>query len=474
MVIYYRKKFYAIDNACYHHGGPLLQGDIEDFGGHLCIECPWHRYKIALDTGEGLYVSLELPPSGGKPKSTIRSKGCKQRVHKVSVDSQGEVYLIVDLSGPYIESDRYAAMAIANKEEPTSMPSVYNKANSSTDMNSLSNREPYQELHSRNPLSDTSRGEKLLNPLLSPTKNHFDGRGFVRSKQWNRFGVDRPRGVSNGELIVSCNRIENVGECVCEFFFVRRSGTLEQTIKPGQFVELELPVTSTSNASALWRRKWTVCTVNVESSLFSLIVRANRSNPGCASMWLHNYSLHAPLKVQSIGGTCTLIDHLPRIRAFQGRVLWLTAGIAITSAYAGIFSAFSDINPVIQTIPHLHIVHLHVDRYIKCIPKLKDFVLHSCSNPQKINGTTDKKLIFKAFLTQQSGPAAADNKEWERFITYGRRMHTGDVEETVQREFGSAGGFLAYVCGPLQFIENFSETLVSIGVSEADIIRDQL
>ena len=33
------------------HGGPLLQGDIEDFAGHACLVCPWHRYKIELNTG---------------------------------------------------------------------------------------------------------------------------------------------------------------------------------------------------------------------------------------------------------------------------------------------------------------------------------------------------------------------------------------------------------------------------------------
>ncbi|CCW71001.1 unnamed protein product [Phytomonas sp. Hart1] len=473
MIIYYRKKFYAMDNACYHHGGPLLNGDIEDFGGHLCIECPWHRYKIALDTGEGLYVSLELSSSGGKPKSTIRSKGCKQRVHKVSVDNQGEVYLIINLSGPSIESDRYATMEIANKEEPISTPFVHGKINNKY-LNSTHNHEPSQDFHSRNPHSGFTRGQQFSNPILCSTKSHFDSSGFVKEEQWNRFGIERPRDSPKGEFMISCNQIKNVCENVCELFFVRHSGILEQIIRPGQYVELIIPATSTSDTSFLRYRKWTVCTVNTEDSLFSLIVKANTNYPSGASMWLHNYSLYTPLKVQSFGGNCTLIDHLPRICALQGRVLWLTAGIGITNAYAAIFSSFLSTDPAIQTIQYLHIVHLHVDRWTKCIPKLNNFVLHGCSGHREINEAGHKRLTFKAFLTQQSEPAATDNKEWETCITYGRRMHTGDVEEAVKREFLRARGFLVYICGPLQFINNFSEALLAMGVSEPDIITDSI
>jgi hypothetical protein len=34
----------CVDDKCYHNGGPLHQGDIEDFRGVTCIVCPWHRY----------------------------------------------------------------------------------------------------------------------------------------------------------------------------------------------------------------------------------------------------------------------------------------------------------------------------------------------------------------------------------------------------------------------------------------------
>ena len=42
-------------------GGPLGIGDIEEFEGHACITCPWHRYKITLDTGDKLYQVCLLP-----------------------------------------------------------------------------------------------------------------------------------------------------------------------------------------------------------------------------------------------------------------------------------------------------------------------------------------------------------------------------------------------------------------------------
>eukprot|EP00759_Apiculatamorpha_spiralis_P028451 PhF_6_TR30967/c0_g1_i1/m.45469 len=74
-VFLHKGTFYAIDNACYHHGGPLHNGDIEDLGGHPCIICPWHSYRIALDTGEGLYVGLDLVAK----KECVKTKGVKQR-----------------------------------------------------------------------------------------------------------------------------------------------------------------------------------------------------------------------------------------------------------------------------------------------------------------------------------------------------------------------------------------------------------
>jgi nitrite reductase/ring-hydroxylating ferredoxin subunit len=43
-------------------GGPLEQGDIEDFDGDLRIVCPWHSFDFDLKTGRsssGLHVSIK-------------------------------------------------------------------------------------------------------------------------------------------------------------------------------------------------------------------------------------------------------------------------------------------------------------------------------------------------------------------------------------------------------------------------------
>ena len=43
----HKGQIHAFDSNCYHMGGPLAEGDIEELaGGHLCITCPWHKYKV--------------------------------------------------------------------------------------------------------------------------------------------------------------------------------------------------------------------------------------------------------------------------------------------------------------------------------------------------------------------------------------------------------------------------------------------
>ena len=40
-------RYYAIDNACPHRGGPLGEGDLDG----LVISCPWHAWRWDLTTG---------------------------------------------------------------------------------------------------------------------------------------------------------------------------------------------------------------------------------------------------------------------------------------------------------------------------------------------------------------------------------------------------------------------------------------
>lgn len=104
-LFYHKDHVYCIDEYCYHHGGPLSHGDIEEVHEHSCIICPWHHYKISLNTGEGLYLGMD-----GQP----RSKGVKQRTHQVEVDESSDTVRVTlnnnKDDGVVIESDRYVGL----------------------------------------------------------------------------------------------------------------------------------------------------------------------------------------------------------------------------------------------------------------------------------------------------------------------------------------------------------------------------
>nr|XP_015828179.2 Rieske domain-containing protein [Nothobranchius furzeri] len=105
LVLYHQGQLYAMDRHCYHSGGELQNGDIEEFNGRLCIVCPWHKYKITLAEGEGLYQAVENPTV--KPIRTYWcSKGVKQRVHKVT-EVGGNIFVTLNDSSKPIESDVY-------------------------------------------------------------------------------------------------------------------------------------------------------------------------------------------------------------------------------------------------------------------------------------------------------------------------------------------------------------------------------
>lgn len=87
--------------TCY----PFFFFFLQDIDGQACIVCPWHKFKITLETGEGLYEGINpLEPS---PTPKWQSKGVKQRIHKVTIHN-GKVYVSPpDLSVSF-DSDYYA------------------------------------------------------------------------------------------------------------------------------------------------------------------------------------------------------------------------------------------------------------------------------------------------------------------------------------------------------------------------------
>ncbi|XP_062456158.1 Rieske domain-containing protein [Rhea pennata] len=105
VIFYHEGKFYAMDAHCYHAGGALHLGEIEDINGQPCIICPWHKYKITLETGEGLYQAIN--PMEPSPTPQWQSKGVKQRIHKVTIDN-GNVYVSPPDLSVRFDSDYYA------------------------------------------------------------------------------------------------------------------------------------------------------------------------------------------------------------------------------------------------------------------------------------------------------------------------------------------------------------------------------
>ncbi|KAJ8338742.1 hypothetical protein SKAU_G00355280 [Synaphobranchus kaupii] len=104
LVLYHEGKFYAMDAHCYHAGGQLENGDIEEFNYKLCIVCPSHKYKITLAEGEGLDSALD--PKEKNPVPLWFSKGIKQRVHTV-LEVEGDIFIKMSEVQGWIESDYY-------------------------------------------------------------------------------------------------------------------------------------------------------------------------------------------------------------------------------------------------------------------------------------------------------------------------------------------------------------------------------
>ncbi|XP_055285409.1 Rieske domain-containing protein isoform X1 [Moschus berezovskii] len=105
VIFYHKGEFHAMDIRCYHSGGPLHLGEIEEFDGRACIVCPWHKYKITLETGEGLYQSINPKDPSAEPMWC--SKGIKQRIHTVTVDN-GNIYVTLSKEPFKCDSDFYA------------------------------------------------------------------------------------------------------------------------------------------------------------------------------------------------------------------------------------------------------------------------------------------------------------------------------------------------------------------------------
>eukprot|EP00890_Picochlorum_soloecismus_P005765 jgi/Picsp_1/618/NSC_00614-R1_rieske domain-containing isoform 1 len=97
-VIRYKDALYCLDSVCFHAGGPLGLGDIEDVAGDTpCL------------TGEKWYQAADPGRDGKLQPGEWKSVGVRQRRHSVEMREDG---LYVKLSdGGEVASDSYATKA---------------------------------------------------------------------------------------------------------------------------------------------------------------------------------------------------------------------------------------------------------------------------------------------------------------------------------------------------------------------------
>ncbi|XP_071138936.1 Rieske domain-containing protein-like isoform X2 [Mytilus edulis] len=116
IILRHKGIFYALDSFCYHAGGPLYKGDIEDIGSHSCIVCPWHRYKVTLQTGENFYQSID--PYNTKKAPVWTCGGVKQRTHQVIIKDE-DFYLKLSPCSGDLDSDHYNSPEYKYKNDLT-------------------------------------------------------------------------------------------------------------------------------------------------------------------------------------------------------------------------------------------------------------------------------------------------------------------------------------------------------------------
>ncbi|XP_066567782.1 rho-related BTB domain-containing protein 3-like [Amia ocellicauda] len=99
---------YLTGKKCWD-GESTSSAQLRDVNGKQCIVCPWHKYKITLVEGEGLYQSIV--PLDPRSKAIWCSKGVMQRTHSVQ-ERDGDVFVTLsDLSrkveSHYYQSEKY-------------------------------------------------------------------------------------------------------------------------------------------------------------------------------------------------------------------------------------------------------------------------------------------------------------------------------------------------------------------------------
>eukprot|EP01100_Stratorugosa_tubuloviscum_P004670 TRINITY_DN2178_c1_g1_i1.p1 TRINITY_DN2178_c1_g1~~TRINITY_DN2178_c1_g1_i1.p1 ORF type:complete len:250 (-),score=99.71 TRINITY_DN2178_c1_g1_i1:129-878(-) len=113
VLFYVNNNYFATDALCYHAGGPLNGGDIEELGSlnasnikQYCVRCPWHGYIISIETGESAVRS--------RTTGEITPLGIHQRCHKVEEREDGIYVNIIPANQlkDNRDSDNYALLCL--------------------------------------------------------------------------------------------------------------------------------------------------------------------------------------------------------------------------------------------------------------------------------------------------------------------------------------------------------------------------
>jgi nitrite reductase/ring-hydroxylating ferredoxin subunit len=109
-VICYQDRLHCLDSVCFHAGGPLALGEIEEIAEcGATLVCPYHYYHVSLRDGEKWYQAAQQGEDGKLHAGQWKSVGQRQRVHQVEQRSDG-IYVKLNLDGA-LASDEYACKA---------------------------------------------------------------------------------------------------------------------------------------------------------------------------------------------------------------------------------------------------------------------------------------------------------------------------------------------------------------------------
>ena len=107
-VVQHGGQLFCLDSICFHAGGPLGLGDLEELpGGQACLSCPWHYYLVSLDSGEKWYQGTVVGPDGRLLPGPWKSIGQRQRTHAVERRADGGIWVQLSTEGS-LASDEYA------------------------------------------------------------------------------------------------------------------------------------------------------------------------------------------------------------------------------------------------------------------------------------------------------------------------------------------------------------------------------